>query len=56
MAAAAALSVVQVARIVEPGEIDPEVVITPGIFVDRIVAVPAAKQEEALMRDRIAYA
>lgn len=56
MAAAAALTVVQAKRIVEPGEIDPEVVITPGIFVDRVVAVPDAKQEEALMRDGIAYA
>jgi 3-oxoadipate CoA-transferase, alpha subunit len=56
MAAAAALTVVQATRIVEPGEIDPEVVITPGIFVDRVVAVPDAKQEEALMRDGTAYA
>ncbi len=30
----------QATRIVEPGEIDPEIVVTPGIFVDRIVAVP----------------
>jgi 3-oxoadipate CoA-transferase, alpha subunit len=56
MAAASALTVVQATRIVEPGEIDPEVVVTPGIFVDRIVAVPEAKQEEALMRAQVAYA
>jgi 3-oxoadipate CoA-transferase alpha subunit len=56
MATAAALTVVQVTRIVEAGEIDPEVVVTPGIFVKRIVAVPDAKQEEALMRDGVAYA
>jgi 3-oxoadipate CoA-transferase, alpha subunit len=56
MATAAALTVVQAARIVGPGDIDPEVVVTPGIFVDRIVAVPDAKQEEVLMRDGIAYA
>jgi 3-oxoadipate CoA-transferase alpha subunit len=56
MAAAAALTVVQVTLIVEPGEIDPEVVVTPGIFVDRIVAVRDARQEEALMRAGVAYA
>jgi 3-oxoadipate CoA-transferase alpha subunit len=56
MAAAAALTVVQVARVVEPGEIDPEAVVTPGIFVDRIVAVPDPQQEEALMRAGAAYA
>jgi 3-oxoadipate CoA-transferase alpha subunit len=56
MAAAAALTVVQVRRIVAPGEIDPEVVVTPGIFVDRIVAVPDPKQEEALIRDGATYA
>jgi len=26
---------------VEPGEIDPEQVVTPGIFVDRMVKTPA---------------
>lgn len=39
MAAAAKTSVVQVTRVVAPGEIDPEVVVTPGIFVQRIVAI-----------------
>ena len=34
-------------RVVEIGEIDPEVVVTPGIFVDRVVAVGAAPQQEA---------
>jgi 3-oxoadipate CoA-transferase, alpha subunit len=37
MATAAKLTVVQVGEIVPPGGIDPEVVITPGIFVDRVV-------------------
>ena len=40
MATAAKTTVVQVREIVQPGEIDPEVVITPGIFVDRIVRSP----------------
>ena len=39
MAAAAKLTIVQAGRIVEPGEIDPEHVVTPGIFVDRIVVL-----------------
>jgi 3-oxoadipate CoA-transferase, alpha subunit len=56
MAAAAALTIVQGSRIVAPGEIDPEQVITPGIFVNRVVEVADAKQEEALMRDGVAYA
>jgi 3-oxoadipate CoA-transferase alpha subunit len=40
MAMAANLSVAQVRRVVELGEIDPEMVITPGIFIDRLVEVP----------------
>jgi 3-oxoadipate CoA-transferase alpha subunit len=55
MAAAARLTVVQARRIVEPGAIEPEQVITPGLFVDRIVEVANAQQEEALMRDGVAY-
>jgi 3-oxoadipate CoA-transferase alpha subunit len=56
MAAAAKLTIVQATRIVEPGAIDPEAVVTPGIFVQRIVEVPDAQQEEALMRRGAAYA
>jgi 3-oxoadipate CoA-transferase alpha subunit len=39
MATAAKITVVQVSKIVQPGGIDPEVVVTPGIFVDRIVQI-----------------
>ncbi|GAB3321082.1 3-oxoacid CoA-transferase subunit A [Geodermatophilus aquaeductus] len=42
MAAAAALTVVQVDEFVELGELDPETIVTPGIFVDRVVRVEAA--------------
>jgi len=56
MAAAAKLTIVQATKIVAPGEIDPEQVVTPGIFVNRIVKVADAKQEEALMREGVAYA
>jgi 3-oxoadipate CoA-transferase, alpha subunit len=41
MATAAALTVVQVTEFVELGALDPECVVTPGIFVDRVVEVAA---------------
>lgn len=43
MAAAATTTVVQVDEFVELGAIDPESVVTPGIFVDRVVAVGERK-------------
>ena len=39
MAPAADLTVVQVTELVELGVLDPEAIVTPGIFVDRIVVV-----------------
>ncbi|MEN2738413.1 3-oxoacid CoA-transferase subunit A [Microbacterium sp. X-17] len=39
MAAAATTTVVQVDEIVPVGDLDPETVVTPGIYVDRVVAV-----------------
>ncbi|MGW0949608.1 3-oxoacid CoA-transferase subunit A [Streptomyces sp. NPDC002623] len=39
MATAAALTIVQVAEVVPVGSLDPEAVVTPGIYVDRIVPV-----------------
>ena len=39
MATAARTTVVQVARVVDTGALDPERVVTPSIFVDRVVAV-----------------
>ena len=39
MAAAARTTVVQVREVVETGDLDPEAVVTPGIYVDRVVAV-----------------
>ena len=50
MAMAAARTIAQVSRAVEPGGIAPEEVFTPGIFVQGIVEVPAPAQEEALNR------
>ncbi|WCM48519.1 3-oxoacid CoA-transferase subunit A [Pseudomonas sp. WJP1] len=42
MAMAAKTTIAQVKRIVELGELDPEHIVTPGIFVQRVVAVPLA--------------
>jgi 3-oxoadipate CoA-transferase, alpha subunit len=40
MAAAGKLTVVQTQHVVELGALDPEGIVTPGIFVDRVVHVP----------------
>jgi 3-oxoacid CoA-transferase subunit A len=42
MATAAKVTIVEVEHLVEPGEIDPDHIITPGIYVQRIVHVPNA--------------
>jgi 3-oxoadipate CoA-transferase, alpha subunit len=55
MCTAAATTIVQVSKIVEAGSIDPEVVITPGIFVRGLVEVPNPAQEEALNRANARY-
>ena len=55
MAMAAARTIAQVSRAVAPGGIAPEEVITPGIFVQGIVEVPAPAQEEALNRANAHY-
>ncbi len=54
MATAAKLTVAEVEHLVEPGEIDPDHIITPGIFVKRIIHVPNAKKhiEQRTVRKR----
>ena len=49
MASAARVAVAQVREVVELGTLDPETVVTPGIFVQRVVqidATPAAKEQQ----------
>ena len=41
MAAAAKCAIAQVRRVMPLGEMDPEAVVTPGIFVKRVVEVAA---------------
>jgi len=48
MCMAAAETVVQARRVVEAGGIDPETVVTPGIFVQKVLEVPDPAQEEDL--------
>jgi 3-oxoadipate CoA-transferase alpha subunit len=55
MAMAAACTIAQVSRIVQPGGVDPESVVTPGIFVQGVVEVPDPAQEENLNRADARY-
>ena len=56
MATAAKLSIVEVEHLVEPGEINPDHIITPGVYVKRIVHVPSAQKriEQRTVRKRAA--
>ncbi len=44
MAMAGKVTVAEVEHLVEPGEIDPDMIHTPGIFVQRIILVPDASK------------
>ncbi len=41
IAMASKYTIVEVFDVVEPGELDPDAVVTPGIYVDRIVKIPS---------------
>lgn len=51
MCTAAETAIVQVREMVPAGAIDPECVVTPGLFVDRVVVIPEPLQESALVRE-----
>jgi len=55
MCMAARCAIVQVHELVEAGEIDPECVVTPGVFVDRVVPVAGPLQESVLVREGAVY-
>ena len=55
MCTAAETAIVQVRELVELGGIDPECVVTPGVFVHRVVLVPEPQQESALVREGRCY-
>jgi len=48
-------TIVQAGRIVAPGELDPETVITPGIFVQRVVEIPNPLEESRLVAENRRY-
>ncbi len=55
MCMAARTAIVQANQLVEPGEIDPEIVVTPGIFVQKIVEIPDPLSENELIRQNRRY-
>lgn len=55
MAMGSRVAIVQVEQVVAPGEIDPEIVVTPGIFTDRIVEVAHPAHESALVAAGASY-
>ncbi len=55
MCTAAETAIVQVEEMVPAGGIDPECVVTPGIFVERVVVVPEPAQESVLVREGRVY-
>ena len=55
MCMAASVAIAQVTRIGAPGSIDPEAVVTPGIFVQGVVEVANPAQEEILNRAGARY-
>lgn len=55
MCTAAKTTIVQTRKIVEAGEIDPECVVTPGIFVKRVVEIPNPADESKLVAEKRRY-
>ena len=55
MCMAAKTSIVQTGKLVARGDIDPEHVVTPGIFVNRIVEVPDPVHEDTLIAEGRSY-
>ncbi|GAB4326778.1 MAG: 3-oxoacid CoA-transferase subunit A [Bacteroidales bacterium] len=55
MCTAAKTTIVQVKEVVQPGDIDPEIVVTPGIFVSRVVHVPDPQHESVLVAENRRY-
>jgi 3-oxoadipate CoA-transferase alpha subunit len=55
MCMAADITIVQVQKIVELGSIDPEVVVTPGIFVKRVVEISNPADESQLIKENRRY-
>jgi 3-oxoadipate CoA-transferase alpha subunit len=52
---AADTTIVQARKIVPLGDIPPEHVVTPGIFVDRLVEVPNPMSEREMIENDVHY-
>jgi 3-oxoadipate CoA-transferase alpha subunit len=55
MATAAGTTIVQTGNMLEVGDLDPEAIVTPGIFVNRVVTVSHPVQESQLVREGRVY-
>ena len=55
MCMAAKTTIVQVRRLMPAGSLDAEAVVTPGIFVDRLVEIPDPVVESALISQGASY-
>ncbi|HAW96659.1 MAG: 3-oxoadipate CoA-transferase [Phycisphaerae bacterium] len=55
MAMAANTTIAQVKEVVQPGVLDPETVITPGIFVERVTEIAEPSHESALIEAGVTY-
>jgi 3-oxoadipate CoA-transferase alpha subunit len=55
MCTAANITIVQCRTLKDLGEIDPETVVTPGIFVHRVVEVPEPLEESKLNAENRRY-
>lgn len=55
MAMAAKHSIAQVNHVVELGDLDPEAIVSPGIFVNSVIEVSNPQQEEILNREGAFY-
>lgn len=55
MCTASKVAIVQVKKIVESGQIDPEIVVTPGIFVQKVIEINNPLDESQLVEDEMSY-
>jgi 3-oxoacid CoA-transferase subunit A len=56
MATAAEVTVAEVEQLVEPGQLEPDHIVTPGIYIKRMIHVPNAQKriEQRTLRKRVA--
>jgi 3-oxoacid CoA-transferase subunit A len=56
MATAAEVTVAEVEQLVEPGQLEPDHIVTPGIYIKRMIHVPNAQKriEQRTVRKRVA--